>query len=649
MSTDGAYGAYCAYNTYRKYSCVFRPESYDAGTSREWLVANGLGGYASSTAVGANTRAYHGLLIAALSPPTDRRLLLSSLDEEMNGFSLGNHQYPGAIHPQGFRMLQEFCLDPLPHFYYKAGEYLVEKTVFMVYGENTAVIRYNIQGVGRNGGGKNSEGKNGECKIRLFPLVHCRNFHAASKLPAFEQKPLKNGTLLKSDCSFSLLSDKARYVRKEETYYNFEYEAERRRGLGWREDLLSPGYFELELKGDVTFGIMASSWRRSMPDVEQALEHEVSRLRGLKAPLPRLAQAADSFVVKRGNHKSIIAGYHWFDDWGRDAMISLPGLLLTTGRFGEAGEVLKAFAGAMKDGVLPNDLGAKSYNTLDASLWFIQAVGKYYDYSKDLELIRHLWPRLLEVVRRYSLCRKDFGIDSFGMDSDGLISAGPALTWMDARVDGRPVTGRTGKACDINALWYKGLKTMDKLAKALNEPWNPDLADKVKQSYQRFWNSETGCLFDVLDPEDASIRPNQIIAASVPDLLPKLKRKSILEVVTRELLTPFGLRTLSPRDPRYISRHKGEPRKRDGAYHQGTVWPWLIGPYIDALLSIGDYSQGSKDKAREILKPLAELDVMGINTIPEVFDGDAPHQAGGTMSQAWSVAEVLRAWEEASG
>ncbi len=622
---------------------AFRPESYESGTSREWLVANGLGGYASSTAVGANTRAYHGLLIAALSPPTDRRLLLSSLDEEVNGFSLGNHQYPGAIHPQGFRMLQEFRLDPLPHFHYRAGEFLVEKTVFMVYGENTTVIRYNVQGVGKNG-----ESKNGESKIRLIPLVHCRSFHAASNLPQLEQKPLKNGALLKSDCNFSLLSDKARYIQKEMTYHNFEYEAERRRGLGWRENLLSPGYFELDFDGEVAFSIMASTWRRSMPDVEQALEHEVSRLRGLKAPLQRLAQAADSFVVKRDNHKSIIAGYHWFDDWGRDAMISLPGLLLATGRFEEAGGVLKAFAAAMKDGVLPNDLGAKSYNTLDASLWFLQAVWRYYDYSKDLELIRLLWPRLQEVVKRYSVCRKDFGMDSFGMDADGLISAGPALTWMDARVDGRPVTGRAGKACEINALWYKGQKTMEKLAQALNEPWNPDLVDKVKHSYQRFWNSETGCLFDVLDPEDASIRPNQIIAAAVPDLLPLLKRKSILEVVTKELLTPYGLRTLSPRDPRYIGRHEGEPRKRDGAYHQGTVWPWLIGPYVDAILSINDYSQESKERAREILRPLAELDVMGINTIPEVFDGDAPHRPGGTISQAWSVAEVLRAWHEAN-
>ncbi len=611
---------------------ISRPESYGAGASREWLVANGLGGYASSTAVGANTRAYHGLLVAALSPPTDRRLLLASLDEEINGFSLGNHQYPGVIHPQGFLLLQEFGFDPLPRFAYKAGDSRVEKTVFMIYGENTTIIRYSVEGNG---------------KMRLFPLVHSRNFHAAANLPTILQEPLKSGVRLrsdKSDSSFSLISDKARYVQKEQVYYNFEYEAERLRGLSWKENLFCPGYFEIDVKNNIIFSIMASTWRRSMPDVEEALEHEVSRLRGLKAPIQKLALASDTFVVRRDQGKSIIAGYHWFDDWGRDAMISLPGLLLTTGRYEDAALVLRTFAAAMKDGNLPNDLGAKSYNTVDASLWFIQSVGRYYDYSGDIELIRRFWPKLQEVISRYSSQG-----ENFGMDSDGLISAGPALTWMDARVDEKPVTGRAGKACEINALWYKGLKTMERFAKALNEPWDNDLAEKVKDSYQRFWNSETGCLFDVLDHEDASIRPNQIIAAAVPDLLPPLKRKSILEVVTKELLTPYGLRTLSPRDPRYVGRHEGEPRKRDGAYHQGTVWPWLIGPYVDALLSINDYSKESKKKASEILRPLAELDVMAINTMPEVFDGDFPHLPGGTISQAWSVAEVLRAWKEAHG
>lgn len=411
------------------------------------------------------------------------------------------------------------------------------------------------------------------------------------------------------------------------------------RGLSWKENLFCPGYFEIDVSGDTEFGIMASAEESSMPDLVGARRSEVSRLANLKAPLPRFAQAADSFIVKRGQGRSIIAGYHWFDDWGRDAMVSLPGLLLATGRFNDAKAVLLTFAEAMKDGVLPNDLGARSYNTVDASLLFIRAVYSYYKYSDDIEFIRSIWPSLRSIIKRYS--GKGNG---FSMDSDGLIKADPALTWMDARVDGRPITPRAGKACEINALWYDALLIMESVAKVLEAPWNTELSKRVKESYQRFWNSETGCLFDVIDHEDASIRPNQIIAVSVSDLLPMIKRKRILETVTCELLTPYGLRTLSPRDPRYLGRYEGGPEQRDAAYHQGTVWPWLIGPYIDAFFSVNGHSDESKAKAREILRPLAELDAIGIDTIPEIFDGDEPHRPGGCISQAWSVAELLRAW-----
>lgn len=603
---------------------IFRPEDYGQGTGREWLVANGIGGYASSTAVGANTRAYHGLLVASMSPPVERRLLLSSLDEEINGFQLANHQYPGAIHPQGFQYLREFGFDPLPRFSYTAGDASVEKTVFMVHGENTTIISYRVQSEGR---------------MKILPLVHCRNFHAASGLPEMRQEASEKSTLLKSDCNLLMSSDKAVYTRNETVYYNFEYEVERLRGLLWKENLLCPGYFELEFSGDTAFYIMASTQRGSITDAEYERKKEVYRTQKLNSPLTRFAQAADSFVVQRNQGKSIIAGYHWFDDWGRDAMISLPGLLLTAERFDDAREVLTIFSKAMKEGVLPNDLGARSYNTVDASLLFIRAVYSYYHSSHDIELIRTLWPSLLSIVRRY----REKGQD-FGMDSDGLIKAGPALTWMDARVDGRPITPRAGKACDINALWYNDLRMMASLANALDEPWDLGLAERVREGYQRFWNSETGCLFDVIDPKDSSIRPNQIVAASIPDLLPMTKRVRILETVTRELLTPYGPRTLSPRDSRYVGRNEGGPSQRDAAYHQGIVWPWLIGPYIDALLSVNDYSQESRALAREILRPLVELDSTGINTIPEFFDGDAPYRPGGCISQAWSVAEVLRAW-----
>ncbi|MCK9440131.1 MAG: glycogen debranching enzyme N-terminal domain-containing protein [Methanothrix sp.] len=612
---------------------AFYPQSYEEGTSREWLLANGLGGYASSTAVGANTRAYHGLLVAALAPPADRWLLLSSLDEEIEGASLANHQYPCAIYPQGFKYLQEFRLDPIPRFCYRIGGARVEKTVFMIRGENTTIISYKI--------------KNGQGTFAIVPLVHCRCFHAASPLPGMRQETLGAGTILRSslrpDIRLTLLSDGPAYVPQEMIYNSFEYEEERRRGLAWKEDLFSPGRFEIELSGDAAFAIAASTWRTAMPDWRAEQKKEPARLESLKAPLPYLARAADAFLVKRGQGKSLIAGYHWFDDWGRDAMISLPGLLLCTGRFEDARQVLKSFAVAMNDGVLPNDLGTGSYNTVDASLWFVRAVGSYFEYSKDLQFVGQLWQSLLEVFRRYSRPGEDFG----GAE-DGLIVSGPALTWMDARLDGRPVSPRAGKCCEINALWYSALIDMQKLFVALDKSLDPgfiELAERVKQSYQRFWNSENGCLYDVIDQEDASIRPNQIIAAGIPDLLPMVMRKSILDVVTRELLTPFGLRTLSSRDPRYEGRYEGDPRRRDGAYHQGTVWPWLMGPYIDALLSVKGRSGPVLAQARELLRPLITVHAGGINTLPEVFDGDCPQRPGGCISQAWSVAEVLRAWD----
>ena len=613
--------------------------SYQDATAREWLVGNGLGGYASSTLCCSNTRAYHGLLVAALQPPKDRWLMLSFLDEEIDGHHLACHQYPGAIYPQGYQYLREFRQDPFPRICYELGDMRVEKTVFMIRGENTTIVRYRITG--------------GRGRMNIVPLMHNRSFHAARPLPLLQQGEMAGGALIRSsermDAPFTLLSDGPTFMADERVYYSFEYEAERSRGLAWKEDLFSPGRFQMDLSGDEEFTIAASAWRSSMPDWRSEMARERSRLEALKAPLPELAMAADSFLVRRGESLSIIAGYHWFDDWGRDAMISLPGLLLCTGRTEEAGAVLRSFASAMKDGVLPNDLGAESYNTVDASLWFVRAVAAYFEQCSDMLLLVELWPALLAV---YSRCSR--AGDGFGADEDGLIFSGPALTWMDARVEGRPVTGRAGKCCEINALWYSALKDMNKLQKALGRNGSPGGADfsrlarKVKASYRRFWNSETGCLYDVIDHQDASIRPNQIIAAGVDGLLPDIMRQSVLETVARELLTPYGLRTLSPRDPRYAGRFEGGPASRDAAYHQGTVWPWLMGPYIDALISIKGRSKAVRCQARELLRPLLSLAAGGVATIPEVFDGSSPHRPGGCISQAWSVAEVLRAWEKVS-
>jgi len=605
--------------------------SFAEGCGLEWLVTNGIGGYASSTAVGANTRSYHGLLVAAVDPPADRRLLLSSLDEEVIGeqsFQLANHQYPGVVHPQGFAHLQELILDPFPRFTYRLGGAEVEKTVFMLPGENSTLVCYRLRGQG---------------SMIVRPLVHCRSFHFVSPLPAMSTEQVDGGVRIRSDCSFYLLSDGASFVPQELWFYNLQYEVEHRRGLGWTEDCYSPGYFQLDWTGKESFVIMASTTRSSMPEASACRECEQDRIFSLQAPIPRMALVADSFQVKRGPGRSILAGYHWFNDWGRDAMISLPGLLLSTGRFSEAKQVLRTFARAMKDGIMPNDLGACSYNTVDASLWFVQALYQYYNLTGDREILEELWPALCEIVQAYNR-----GTAVARMDEDGLIVSQGGMTWMDARVDGRPVTPRAGKCCEINALWYSLLRALSLFAAELGEGWDEGPGRRVKKSYRRFWNDEARCLYDVIDPHDPSIRPNQVIAAAVSfDLLTGRQRKMILEVAHKKLLTPYGLRTLSPDDARYLGRYEGGPVQRDSAYHQGTVWPWLMGPYLSLLMRVNRYTKKSAREVQEQLMPLLKETRGGMGTVAEVYDGDLPQRPGGCISQAWSVAEVLRAWGEA--
>ncbi|MDD5768613.1 MAG: amylo-alpha-1,6-glucosidase [Methanothrix sp.] len=622
----------------------FHPKSYQEGTEREWLITNGIGGYASSTILGTNIRSYHGLLVAALDPPTERTLLLSSLDEELTSesgrYNLACHQYPGTLYPQGFRHLEEFRQDPIPTFLYRTEDGTsVEKKVFMAHGENTTVVRYDIEG---------------SCLFKVVPLVNCRSFHVASRSPPMDQERMDlegggSGVRLRSWCDFVLVSDRARYVREGLWFNNLEYEAERQRGLAWREDAFSPGRFEVQVDGRLSFNIVASIERDSPEGAEELIireEERIKRLEGNKKRDPRfrrLATRADQFLVRRGDGKSIIAGYHWFNDWGRDAMISLPGLLLTTRRFDDARAVLATFAGAMKDGLLPNDFGAKGYNTIDAALWFFWSVHKYCSYSRDAGLVRELYPAMRAIVERYS--RETPG--SFS-DEDGLIASKPGLTWMDAKVGGEFVTPRAGKACEINALWYNALKVMEVFSQDLGEDWDGELAEKVGESYHKFWNPDSGCLFDLIDEKDASVRPNQVIAASLPFTpLDGDQIRGIVDLATEELLTPYGLRTLSPKDPAYVGRYEGGPAERDRAYHQGTIWPWLIGPYTTARMKSSHGSKKERDEARELLRPFMDLEgQIGVGTICEVFDGDEPHRPEGCISQAWSVGEVMRAWSE---
>jgi glycogen debranching enzyme len=437
-----------------------------------------------------------------------------------------------------------------------------------------------------------------------------------------------------------------RFERTGSWYRNFEYDRERERGLDFREDLFQPFVLTIDLRGGQAISVIASLSPRARTGFSEQRE----------SPRPsQLAQAADRFLVKRGAGKTVIAGYHWFTDWGRDTMIALPGLTLATGKPEVAREILLAFAAAVDRGMLPNrfpDVGEQpEYNTVDATLWFFEAVRAYAESTKDFDLIRQRFYGVLADIVAWHERGTRYGIR---VRHDGLIAAGEPgvqLTWMDAKVGDWVVTPRMGKPVEIQALWYNALRIMEQFAARLGDPARGahyrDLAVRVKTAFSAlFWNHDQACLYDVVDGDskDASIRPNQIFAVSLPHkLLEGERARMVVETVRRHLLTPFGLRTLAPSDPAYRGRYEGDVRNRDGAYHQGTVWPWLIGPFLQAYIEVNGRSREACQQAADWLAPLiAFLHEEGCGQLPEVFDGDPPHRPGGAIAQAWSVAEVLR-------
>ncbi|TGC11531.1 amylo-alpha-1,6-glucosidase [Methanolobus halotolerans] len=634
--------------------------------SKEWIITNGLGGYASSTSLGMNTRKYHGLMIAAMNPPVQRRLLLSSLDEEIRigeeTYYLGVHKYPGNIHPHGYQYLENFTTEPVPSFNYNVRDISIEKKVFMVYGKNTTVIIYNI-----------NNPLNTQVRFRVFPLVNDRNIHHLTRADdiSFDQQAAEKSTVLKNGQSTLYLSSDMWYTPQTYWYYDFEYDMELSRGYPYIEDNFNSGYFETSIgKGNSSVFIVASTEDTDLPDhfdigyVRESLDREIGRRVKLveqcdkdDAFFGRLVTAGDSFIVSRTStgSKTVIAGYHWFADWGRDSMISLPGLTLVTGRFDVARDILSTFADNCREGLIPNVFpdnpnASPLYNTVDASLWFIHALGRYFDYTDDTEFINTMWNTVEAILARY---REGTEFDII-MDEDCLISHGGQLTWMDAKVGDLEITPRKGKACEINALWYNALRYAEYMGERLGKDTVAftKTAERARSSFEKkFWNREKECLYDTIpgpdngsDEKDASVRSNQILAVSLPfTMLPRRMEKSIVDVVTRELLTPYGLRTLSPSDAKYIGNYQGDTLNRDRAYHNGTVWAWLLGPYITAYRKIKEYSEDSKTEMELLLESLRKhLDEAGIGTISEIFDGDAPHIPGGCISQAWSVAEISR-------
>lgn len=646
--------------------------NHESATAREWLVTNGIGGYASGTVSGVLTRRYHGLLIAALKPPLDRKLLLTKLDEivQYDGetFDLFANRWVSTTDPHGYRYIENFYLDgTIPVWSFAFADALLEKRIWMQQGANITYIRYQLQ--------RGSY----PVQLNLKALVNYRDHHGETQFgEPMKIELVEHGVkVLAHDGAvpFYLLSDKAQAEPRNEWYLDFSLAVEQYRGFRGFEDNFFAAEFHITLQPGESVTMIGSTEQNVNLDPDLALQKQKNyesmvlaqangRFDKSPASIRQLVLAADQFIVKRQTSEkaeghTIIAGYPWFGDWGRDTMISLPGLTITTGRTYIAQSILRTFAGCVDRGMLPNrftDLGeTREYNTVDATLWYFEAIRAYHAATGDDALLQELFPVLKDIIEWHVRgTRYQIHVDP----ADGLLYAGEPgvqLTWMDAKVGDWVVTPRIGKPIEINALWHHALCVMAQFARRLHEPVSnfETAAEHVRQNFFKFWNQETGYCFDVIDGpngNEASLRPNQIFAISIPAddinepaLFSKNQQKAIVKACARYLLTSHGLRSLAPIDPAYTGRYGGDTRQRDGAYHQGTVWGWLIGSFVIASLKTGE----DTETARTYLFPLLDhLSTHGLGSISEIFDGDAPFMPRGCIAQAWSVAEVLRAWQE---
>jgi predicted glycogen debranching enzyme len=631
----------------------------------EWLSTNGLGGFASGTVAGANTRRYHGFLIASLKPPVERTLLVAKIELRVRYLDVetdlsANEFTGGAISGQGFVHLESFAVeDGIPTWRYAVADALLEQKIFMAPGANTSYLRLELIRA------------TGPLRATLKPLITYREHHSQSRGPKdFKLEADAAGCWVQAfdgARAYRLSISHGQYTASPEWYWNFWHRMEAERGLDATEDLLTPGTFTADLSPNVPVFLTATAESAVPAAGAEILEALKAAAQRRCAPLPksapawicRLAQASDQFIVRRGEPGpaagySIIAGYPWFTDWGRDTMISLPGLATSLGRYDLTAGILRTYAGFVDRGMLPNSFPdggeAPQYNTADATLWMFQALDDYLKTTRDADLMRELFPTLVAVVHAHvDGTRFRIRVDP----ADGLLRAGEPgtqLTWMDAKHGDQVFTPRIGKPVEINALWLNALDVAVRLASTLRnggeKRFCQSLLVRAGSSFGRFWNEERACLYDVLDVEgsthDDRVRPNQILAVALPccTLAPEQMR-AVVDRCGRELLTSHGLRSLSPQDPGYIGRYTGDPGQRDAAYHMGTVWAWLLGPFVRAHYRV----YGDARLAQSFLAPLAQhLDSACVGTVSEIFDGDAPHGARGCFAQAWSVAEILRSW-----
>jgi predicted glycogen debranching enzyme len=634
-----------------------------AGLRREWLETNGLGGFACGTITGANTRRYHGLLTAALNPQGGRMLLLSKLEETLvvrgHRIDLSTNEYEGAIHPEGYLLLSNFRLDPFPTWTFEAEGFGLKKTVFMPQGSNTVQVEYRLM--------QAPQGTEPDLEVR--PLVAFRDYHSTTHENGGFNSAVEIAPNIASLQPYPGLprlyfAHDAGHLHEQGYWYrNFVYRVEQERGLDFQEDLFNPFVLAWKLCEKQSAIVIGSTEQKDIREAAAVRAAELQRRHQLVALSPvddplvsALTVAADQFLVRRGEEWTVIAGYPWFADWGRDAMISLPGLTLFAGRADIAKSILRNFSRHIDAGMLPNrfvDSGEREeFNTVDATLWFFEAARAYAAATNDYDFLRYkLYPLFTQIIE-FHIKGTRYNIKA---EEDGLLYAGAPgvqLTWMDAKIGDWVVTPRSGKPVEIQALWYNALRIMEDLAARFGDEERrkqySGLASLARETFNRiFWNSDFSCLYDAVNDgrPDGSMRPNQIFAVSLHySMLSAEHARAVVEIVERELLTPVGLRTLSPADPRYRGTYEGNQFSRDSAYHQGTVWPWLLGPFISAYVKVNGGSAQSRSRAHDLLRGIEKhLTEAGLGQISEIFDGDTPHHPRGCFAQAWSVAEVLRA------
>ncbi|MGH9788459.1 MAG: amylo-alpha-1,6-glucosidase, partial [Candidatus Acidiferrales bacterium] len=633
-----------------------------ASEEREWLVTNGLGGFASGTVAGSLTRRYHGLLIAALKPPLGRTVLVSKLDEtagyDGQSYALGANRWAdGVVDPHGYKQIERFRLEgTTPVWTFAFADALLEKRIWMQPDASTTYVQYHLLRGSR------------PLELALKALVNYRDYHSTTHAGNWRMNIEKIGrgllvTAFDGATPFYLLSSNAEAEPAHDWYRDCALAVERYRGLDDRDDHLHAGTFRATLCAGESITVVLSTEAAPELDGDVARRarqaHEKELLARWEAVKPQasdkppswirqLVLAADQFIVRRPladnpGALSVIAGYHWFGDWGRDTMISLPGLALTTGRPEVARNILRTFARFVDRGMLPNvfpDAGeTPEYNTADATLWYFEAVRQYLAATHDLELVRELFTVLADIVDWHV---KGTRYQIHSDPADGLLYAGEPgvqLTWMDAKVGDWVVTPRIGKPVEINALWFNALLTMARFAQVVGKVGGAyeQMAARVHKNFQKLWNAEAGYCFDVIDGpngNEAALRPNAIFAVSLPESpLTAEQQRAVVEVCARRLLTSHGLRSLAPEDPAYIGHYGGGPRERDGAYHQGTAWGWLLGPFALAHLRV----YGDPEQAGRFLEPMAQhLKVHGLGTASEIFDGDPPFTPRGCIAQAWT-------------